>query len=184
MSRAWYVVQTYSQYEKKIEQDIRLLISEGVFGGVVLDVKAPIEKVEEIKNGKKRIRERKIWPGYILIELDLPEVGWKDIVANIIKVQGVISFVGVNKGQKPIPINDEEVKSVFMLTGEIKANKSIFMLYDFEEGERVRIKVGPFDSFEGLISSIDYERKKLKVAVQIFGRSTPVEVDFQHIEKI
>lgn len=70
MSRAWYVVQTYSQYEKKIEQDIRLLINEGVFGGVVLDVKAPIEKVEEIRNGKKRIRERKIWPGYILIELD------------------------------------------------------------------------------------------------------------------
>ncbi|EEF84403.1 transcription termination/antitermination protein NusG [Borreliella spielmanii] len=184
MSRAWYVVQTYSQYEKKIEQDIKLLISEGVFSGVVLDVKAPIEKIEEIRNGKKRIRERKIWPGYILVELDLPEVGWKDIVANIIKVQGVINFVGVSKGQRPIPISDEEVKSVFMLTGEIKANKSIFMLYDFEEGERVRIKGGPFDSFEGLISSIDYERKKLKVSVQIFGRSTPVEVDFQHIEKI
>ncbi|AHH03376.1 Transcription antitermination protein nusG [Borrelia nietonii YOR] len=184
MSRAWYVLQTFSQYEKKIEQEIKLLISEGIFGSNVLDVKAPIERVEEIKNGKKRIRERKIWPGYILIELDLPEQDWKSTVANIIKLPGVVNFVGTNKEQKPLPISDEEVKSVFMLAGEIKADKSIFILYDFEEGERVRIKGGPFDSFEGIIGSIDYEKKKLKVAVQIFGRSTPVEVDFQHIEKI
>ncbi|UGQ17189.1 transcription termination/antitermination protein NusG [Borrelia sp. RT1S] len=184
MSRAWYVLQTFSQYEKKIEQEIKLLVSEGALGGEVLDVRAPIERVEEVRNGKKRVRERKIWPGYILVELDLPEVGWKDTVANLVKIPGVVSFVGTGKEQKPLPISDEEVKSVFMLTGEIKADKSIFVLYDFEEGERVRIKGGPFDSFEGAIGSIDYEKKKLKVAVQIFGRSTPVEVDFQHIEKI
>lgn len=184
MAKGWYVLHTYSGYENKIERFLRKMMEEPDFGEVLTDVKVPSEDVVEVKDGKKKVTSRKFLPGYILLEMDLPERGWKAVCSQIKKIQGVTGFVGTGGSQKPQPISQDEAKTILQKAGEIKADKGVRPKQDFVIGESVRIIDGPFDTFTGNIEEVNLEKGKLRVMVGIFGRSTPVEVDFLQVEKI
>ncbi|WP_028974541.1 transcription termination/antitermination protein NusG [Spirochaeta cellobiosiphila] len=185
MAKGWYVLHTYSGYENKIEKYIRMLMEDGSLGGAVFDIKVPSEEVVEVKDGKKRTVNRKFLPGYILLEMDLPNLGWKSVVSHIRKINGVTGFVGATgTNVKPQPISQDEARTILMKTGEIKADKAYRSTQTYAIGEQVRVVDGPFESFTGSVEEVNLEKAKLRVMVGIFGRSTPVEVDFSQVEKI
>jgi transcriptional antiterminator NusG len=184
MARGWYVVHTYSGYENKVEKHVKKLIENSSLGDVITDVKVPSEEVVEVKEGKKKVTTKKFLPGYILIEMDLPDRGWKQICGQIRKIPGVTGFVGSTRGTKPQPLNGEEAREILEKAGEIKSEKGGKAKPTYEIGETVRIIEGPFDTFTGTVEDINLEKAKLKVMVGIFGRSTPVEVGFDQVEKI
>jgi transcriptional antiterminator NusG len=184
MAKGWYVVHTYSGYENKVEKHIKKLIENPAIGEVVFDVKVPQEEVVEVKEGKKKVLSKKFLPGYILVEMDLPDHGWKTIISQIRRIQGVTGFVGSMSGVKPQPISHDEARMILQKAGEIKTDKIIRPKQSFTVGENVRIIEGPFDTFTGAIEEVNQEKGKLRVMVGIFGRSTPVEVDFFQVEKI
>jgi transcriptional antiterminator NusG len=184
MAKGWYVVHTYSGYEGKVEKYIRKMMENDLLESAVTDIKVPSEEVVEMKDGKKKVTTRKFLPGYILVEMDLPDRGWKGICSQIRKIQGVTGFVGATGGVKPQPISPEEAKAILQKAGEIRADKSFTPKQTFELGETFRIIDGPFDTFTGTVEEANLEKGKLKVMVGIFGRATPVEVDFTQVEKI
>lgn len=184
MAKGWYVVHTYSGYENKVEKYIRKLIERDALSGAVSEVKVPAEEVVEVKEGKRKVTTRKFLPGYILLEMDLPDHNWKSICAEIRKIQGVTGFVGSTRGIKPQPITAEEARSILQKAGELKSEKHVAPKQTFNLGESVRIVEGPFDTFTGNVEEINLEKGRLRVMVGIFGRSTPVEVDFNQVEKI
>lgn len=185
MAKGWYILHTYSGYEGKIERTIRTMLDNGDLSPeVVLDVKVPVEEVCEVKDGKKKFVTKKFLPGYIMIELDLPDFGWKNTCSTIRRIQGVTGFVGTSSNVKPRPISDEEAKAMLQKSGEIKGEKFVRMKQSFSVGEQVKIIDGPFATFTGTIEEVNLEKSKLRVVVQIFGRSTPVEVDLLQVEKI
>ena len=184
MAKGWYVVHTYSGYENKVEKYIRKFIENDTFNDAVSDVKVPSEEVVEVKEGKKRVTTRKFLPGYILLEMDLPDDGWKAVCSQVRKIQGVTGFVGSSRGIKPQPISAEEARSILQKAGEIKSEKQMAAKQTFAVGESVRIVEGPFDTFTGNVEEINLEKGKLRVMVGIFGRATPVEVDFNQVETI
>ncbi|MDD2296394.1 MAG: transcription termination/antitermination protein NusG [Sphaerochaetaceae bacterium] len=185
MAKGWYVVHTYSGYENKIEKIIhKMMESDPQFGEVVSDVKVPIEEVIEVKDGVKKTVKRKILPSYILVQMDLPEYQWEFFCSQIKKIQGVTGFVGSLDGRKPTPLTSEELKGILQKTGEIKTEKVLRPKQSFSQGEHVKIVEGPFESFTGTIEEVNLEKGRLRVLVGIFGRSTPVEVDFLEVEKI
>jgi len=178
------VVHSYSGHENKVERQIRKLMEKSPYKEHIFDIKVPAEEVVEIKEGKKRVSSKKFLPGYVLVEMDLPERGWKEVTSAIRRVAGVTGFVGTTRVQKPQPISQEEARSILQKAGEIKSDKALKPKLTFSVGEVVRIVEGPFDSFSGNIEEVDMERGKLRVMVGIFGRSTPVELDFLQVEKI
>lgn len=184
MARGWYVLHTYSGYENKIERTIRTMNESGELEDALHDVKVPSEQVVEVKDGKKRVTTKKFLPGYILLEMDLPDIGWKRVCSTIRRINGVTGFVGSSTGQKPQPISQEEARSILQKTGEIKGERVLKPKQSFTVGESVRIVEGPFDSFTGKVEEVNVEKGKLRVMVGIFGRSTPVEVDFLQVEKV
>jgi len=185
MARGWFVVHVYSGQEKKVEKQLRNIIESGVLSEYLIDVKVPSEEVVEVhRNGQKRVTSKKFLPGYVLVEIDLPETGWKEICVEIRKIPGVTGFVGSGRNQKPKPIQQDEAKAILQKTGEIKSDKGIKSKMEFSIGEVVRIVDGPFDSFTGNIEEVNYEKGKLRVMVGIFGRATPVELEFIQVEKI
>ncbi|MGL4987418.1 MAG: transcription termination/antitermination protein NusG [Treponemataceae bacterium] len=186
MAAGWYILHTYSGYENKIERSIRILIENGDLDGtIVLDVKVPVEEVVEVKDGKRKVLTKKFLPGYILVEMDLPDLGWKAACATIKKIQGVSGFVGYGTGkEKPRPISPAEAKALLQKAGEIKGEKSPRVSQSFAIGEQVKVIDGPFATFTGSIEEVNLEKNKLKVMVGIFGRATPVEVDLLQVEKI
>ena len=185
MAKGWYVVHTYSGYENKIEKIIRKMMeSDNEFNDVVLDVKVPTEEVVEVKDGVKKTVKRKIFPSYILVQMDLPEFQWEFFCSQVKRIQGVTGFVGSLDGRKPTPLSNEELKRILQKTGEIKSEKVIRPKQTFSEGEHVKIIEGPFESFTGTIEEVNLEKGRLRVLVGIFGRSTPVEADFLQVEKI
>lgn len=184
MAKGWYVLHTYSGFENRVEKHLRNLIETHSLQDVVTDVKVPSEEVVEIKEGKKKISSKKFLPGYILLEMDLPEHGWKSVCSQIRKIQGVTGFVGAAGDMKPQPLSPEEARSILQKTGEFKGEKVLRPKQNFSIGEPVRIIDGPFDSFTGNIEEVNLEKGKLRVMVGIFGRATPVEVDFLQVEKI
>lgn len=185
MAKGWYILHSYSGYENKIEKTIRTLIeTKEISSEIVLDIKVPVEEVVEVKDGKKRTVTKKFLPGYILIEMDLPDLGWKGTCAAIRKISGVTGFVGTPSGVRPQPISSEEARAILQKAGEIKGEKPSRMKQSFEVGETVKIIDGPFDSFTGTIEDVNPEKNKLRVMVGIFGRATPVEVDLLQVEKI
>jgi transcriptional antiterminator NusG len=184
MAKGWYVVHSYSGHENKVEKQIRNLMESSPFKEHIYDVKVPSEEVVEVKEGKKRVSQKKFLPGYVLVEMDLPEREWKEVCSGIRRIAGVTGFVGTTRVQKPQPISQEEARSILQKAGEIKSDKAIKPKLSFSVGEVVRIIEGPFDSFSGNIEEVDIERGKLRVMVGIFGRSTPVELDFIQVEKI
>jgi transcriptional antiterminator NusG len=186
MAKGWYVVHTYSGYENKVQKYVQKLIEENSLHDSVFDVKVPSEEVVEIKDGKKKVTTKKFLPGYILVEMDLPEQPniWKSVCNEIRRINGVTGFVGTQKGQKPAPISPEEARVILTKSGEIRTEKNLKPKQSFSVGEQVRIVDGPFDSFTGSIEEVNVEKGKLRVMVGIFGRSTPVEVDLLQVEKV
>jgi transcriptional antiterminator NusG len=175
MSKNWYVVHTYSGYENKakqsLEERIRKLGKDELFGEVLV----PTENIVEVVKGKKKESRRKFFPGYILVNMELNEETWY-IVKNTPKITG---FVGGTTNPPPIP--EEEVSKITqqIADGSLKPKPKII----FEKGEAVRIIDGPFTSFSGIVEEVKPEKGKIRVSVSIFGRSTPVELDFAQVEK-
>ena len=187
MATGWYVLHIYSGYENKIEKTIRMMTDMGELDkDIVRDVKIPSEEVIEVKDGKKRTLTKKFLPGYILVEMDLPdaEMGWKVPCSKIRKIQGVTGFVGTPAGRKPQPLSADEARAILQKAGEIKGERPTRTRQSFSPGEQVKIIDGPFDTFTGTIDEVNHEKNKLKVMVGIFGRNTPVEVDLLQVEKI
>ena len=172
----WYVVHAYSGMEKAVERNILERISragmESKFGRILV----PMEEVVEIKNGQKKTTERKFFPGYVLVEMVMDDETWH-LVKHTNKVTG---FVGGAKN-RPAPISEAEVVKIVnqMQEGTEKPRHKV----EFLVGEFVRVKDGPFTDFNGSVEDVNYEKSKVRVAVTIFGRSTPVELDFSQIEK-
>lgn len=185
MSRSWYIVHTYSGYEQKICNTLNTLLSENkIDPNVLIQVKVPIEETEEVKNNKKIKHKTLLLPSYIMVEMDLPQIGWKDVCSQIRRIQGVTGFVGTKPSEKPRPISTEEAKSLLQQAGEIKGEKVSRVTQAYNVGDRVKITAGPFATFEGVVEEVNAEKNKLRVNVQIFGRATPVEVDVLQVDKI
>jgi transcriptional antiterminator NusG len=185
MATGWYVLHTYSGYENKIEKTIRMMVEMGELDKEILrDVKVPSEEVVEVRDGKKRTQTRKFLPGYILVEMDLPDLNWKATCSKIKKIQGVTGFVGTPADRKPQPLTGDEARSILQKSGEIKGERPVRARQSFSAGEQVKIIDGPFESFTGTIEEVNQEKNKLKVMVGIFGRNTPVEVDLLQVEKL
>lgn len=183
MGRSWYILQTYSGYENKIEKAIRSLMEKGdLSSSVFYDVKVPVEEVTEVKDGKKKTTTRKFLPGYIMVEMDLPDLGWKNVCTTIRRIQGVSGFIGAGSNEKPRPLSADEAKHLLQKSGQLKGDKPR-MKQSFMVGEQVKIIDGPFASFTGTIEEVNQEKNKLRVMVGIFGRATPVEVDLLQVEK-
>lgn len=176
MSKRWYVVHAYSGYEKKVksalEERVELHGMQEFFGEVLV----PTEEVVEMRGGQKRKSERKFFPGYVLVQMDLNDDSWH-LVKETPRVMG---FIG-GKADKPAPITDREADAILQRVqdgADAPRPKTLF-----EAGEIVRVTDGPFNDFNAVVESVDYERSRLQVAVQIFGRSTPVELEFGQVEK-
>ncbi len=185
MAEAWYVLQTYSGYEAKIQRTIQQMLERTELdSSIVKDVKVPEEEVVEVRDGKKRNVTKKFLPGYILVQMDLSDTNWKSSCALIRKISGVSGFVGAMPGKKPFPLSPDESRSILAKTGEIKGERAVRSRQSFTEGDKVKVIEGPFESFTGTIEEVNNEKNKLKVIVGIFGRATPVEVDFLQVEKI
>jgi transcriptional antiterminator NusG len=184
MAKGWFVVHVYSGQENKVEKQLKKLIESGELSDNIFDVKVPSEEIVEVKEGKKKTISKKFLPGYVLVEMDLPNIGWKEICGAIRKIPGVTGFVGSNWNQKPNPILQDEAKAILQKIGEIKSERIVKPKLDFIVGEVVRIIDGPFNSFTGNIEEVNYEKGKLRVMVGIFGRATPVELEFAQVEKI
>ncbi len=184
MAKGWYVVHTYSGFENKVHKHLARLIESPRMQNHLFDAKVPAEDVVEVKDGKKKITSRKFLPGYILVEMDLEGEAWMDVCAAVRQIQGVTGFVGTTKNRKPQPISSDEARDLLQKAGEIKSDRTLRPKQSFVIGESVRIIEGPFDSFTGAVEEINEEKAKLRVTVGIFGRSTPVELDFMQVEKV
>ncbi|MCF0237895.1 MAG: transcription termination/antitermination factor NusG [Sphaerochaetaceae bacterium] len=182
----WYAVHTYSGYEQKIERLIRRMMeTDSAFANVCLDVKVPFEVTVENKDGKRKEVKHKILPGYILVELALPEDdSWKNYCTQIKRIQGVTGFLSPSRSSKPFPLSESELNNILQKTGEIKADNTFRPKQNFTVGENVKVSDGPFSGFSGVIEEINSEKSKLKVSVEIFGRPTPLELDFTQVEKL
>ena len=175
--RNWYVVRAISGKERKIKEMIELEIDRMQLGKYVSQVLIPTEKIYQIKKGKKVSKERNFFPGYVLIEADL-----SGEVPHIIKsVNGVIGFLGTKQGV-PVPLRQVEVNRILGKVDELEENDAEISI-PFIVGESVKVIDGPFNSFTGIIEHINEEKKKLKVMVKIFGRKTPLELNYMQVEK-
>ena len=186
MARGWYTVHTYSGYEQKIEKLIRRMMeTDSDFASVCLDVKVPFETLIETKDGVKKEVKHKVLPGYILVELDMPEDdSWKRYCSQIKRIQGVTGFLAATRSSKPMPLSKDEMNNILQRTGEIKAEQAFRPKQSFNVGESVKVVDGPFSGFTGVIEEINAEKNRIRVSVEIFGRPTPVEIEFNQIEKI
>ena len=171
--RAWYVVHCYSGYENKVRHNLEQRIETMGMKDKIFDIVVPTEEEIEVKEGKRRTVERRVFPGYILVNMILSEESWY-VVRN---TPGVTGFVGM--GNSPTPLRPEEVTQIIRRM-EAEAPR---IKVTFRPGERVRIVDGPFNDFRGTVSEIDMERAKVRVMVNFFGRETPVELDFLQVEK-
>jgi transcriptional antiterminator NusG len=177
MAMLWYVVQVHSGYEKRVksqlEENIEIAGLQSSFGRILV----PTENVVEMKGGQKRKSERKYFPGYVLIEAELTTEAW-DVIKAVPRVLTVVGSRG-----KPIPLSKPEVERIlgFMESGEAAVEPRLRKSY--QVGEVVRVLEGPFNDFTGVVEEVNYEKSRLRVAVSIFGRSTPVELEFSQVEK-
>jgi len=175
-NKRWYVVQAYSGMEKSVTKALNeRIVRAGMqdkFGRILV----PTEEVIEVKNGHKTITERRFYPGYVLVEMEMTDESWH-LVKNTAKVTG---FIG-GKANKPTPISAKEVEKIFaqMAEGVEKPRPKVL----FEVGEMVRVKEGPFTDFNGNVEEVNYDKSRLRVSVTIFGRATPVELEFGQVEK-
>ena len=176
MSKRWYVVHAYSGFEKSVMRALVERVARSGMQDKFGQILVPVEEVLEMKNGQKSVTERKFFPGYVLVEMDMDDDTWH-LVKSTPKVTG---FVG-GSGNKPTPISEREVNDIMqqMQAGVEKPRPKVL----FEVGELVRVKEGPFTDFNGSVESVNYEKSRLHVSVTIFGRATPVELEFSQVEK-
>lgn len=186
-SKQWYVLHVHSGFEKSVKQTLETRIGElehsdrmedfpvkGKLGRVLM----PVEEVVEMKDGHKSISQRKFYPGYILVEMEMDDTTWHWIR----KFKRVSGFVGGAKdGHNPVPISQADVDKIMLQMSEGAEKPRPKVLFDV--GQTVRIKEGPFTDFNGMVEEVNYEKNKLRISVTIFGRATPVEMDFDQVEK-
>jgi transcriptional antiterminator NusG len=177
MSKRWYVVHAYSGFEKSVLRALTERITRAGMQDKFGQILVPVEEVMEMRNGQKMTTERKFFPGYVLVEMDMDDESWH-LVKSTPKVTG---FVG-GTATKPTPISPKEVEKILqqMQEGVEKPKPKVL----FEVGEMVRVKEGPFTDFNGTVESVNYEKSRLQVSVTIFGRATPVELEFGQVEKV
>ncbi len=166
----WYVVYTYSGYENKVMTNLLKTVENNGLQDLIYDVKVPMEETIEVKNGKKKHVQRKLFPGYVMVKMLLTDESWY-VVRN---TRGVTGFVG--PGSKPIPLSDMEVRSMGV--------EDVPVRLDVEVGENVMITSGPLESFIGVVNEVSTERQKVKVTVSMFGRDTQVELDFVQVKRV
>ena len=176
MARRWYVVQAYSGFENQVKRSLEERIVrfdlQDAFGQVLV----PTEEVVEMRDGQKRKSERKFFPGYVLVEMEMNDETWHMVK----ETPKVLGFIG-GKADKPAPITQKEVDTIMRRVEEGAEKPRPKILFD--AGEIVRVTDGPFKDFNGVVEEVNYEKSRLLVAVQIFGRSTPVELEFYQVEK-
>jgi transcriptional antiterminator NusG len=176
MALRWYVVHVYSGFERKVAQSIREQAQQKGLSDSIAEVLVPTEEVVELRRGSKVNAERKFLPGYVLIKMEMNDESWH-LVKNTPKVTGFLGAKG-----KPAPIPESEINHVQTQVKEgIERPKPAII---FEVGEQVRVSDGPFTSFNGMVEEVDEEKGRLKVAVSIFGRATPVELEYSQVEKV
>ena len=176
MTKRWYVVHAYSGFEKSVQRALLDRIKRSEIADQFGQILVPVEEVVEMKKGAKAISERKFFPGYVLVEMDMTDDSWH-LVKSTPKVTG---FVG-GTANKPTPITQKEVDAILQQVQEGVEKPRPKVL--FEVGELVRVKDGPFTDFNGTVEDVNYDKSKLRVAVTIFGRATPVELEFGQVEK-
>ena len=177
MEKNWYVVHTYSGYENKVKANLEKRVESMAMQDKIFRVIVPEEEERDVKNGKEKITKRKVFPGYVLVEIVMTDDSWY-VVRN---TPGVTGFVGSSgHGSKPTPLLPDEVTSILKQMGMEERRREA----DYELGETVIVKEGPFADFEGSVEEIDQDKGKLKVLVNMFGRETPVELDFDQVNKL
>ncbi len=177
MTKRWYVVHAYSGFEKSVQRALRERVQRAGMQEVFGQILVPEEEVVEMRSGQKSITQRKFFPGYVLVEMEMNDESWH-LVKSTPKVTG---FIG-GTATKPTPISEKEVEKIMhqIQEGVEKPRPKVL----FEIGEMVRIKEGPFADFNGNVEEVNYEKSRMRVAVVIFGRSTPVELQFDQVEKV
>jgi transcriptional antiterminator NusG len=172
----WYVVHAYSGYEKTVQRTLKERVARAGLDAKFGDILVPTEEVVEMRDGQKRSSERKFFPGYVLVQMEMDEETWH-LVRSVPRVLG---FIG-GSGDKPAPITEREADEILsrVREGQDKPKPKVL----FEVGEMVRVTDGPFNDFNGVVEQVNYEKSRLNVSVMIFGRSTPVELDFSQVEK-
>jgi transcriptional antiterminator NusG len=176
MAKRWYVVHAYSGFEKQVMRSLQDRIDRAEMQDMFGQILVPTEEVVEMKGGQKRRSDRKFFPGYVLVEMEMTDETWH-LVKDVPKVMG---FIG-GTADRPAPISQKEADAILnrVQEGVDKPRPKVL----FEPGEMVRVVDGPFNDFNGVVEEVDYDKSRLKVAVLIFGRSTPVELEFHQVEK-
>jgi transcription termination/antitermination protein NusG len=177
MALRWYVVHAYSNFEHRVAEGLKEAVKRTALGDQFGEILVPTEEVVEMRDGHKRKSERKFFPGYVLVQMEMNEQTWH-LVKEVPKVLG---FIG-GTPEKPAPITDKEANNILRRVEEGADKPRPKVL--FEAGEVVRVTHGPFNDFNGVVEHVNYEKSRLQVAVQILGRSTPVELDFSQVEKV
>jgi transcriptional antiterminator NusG len=177
MAKRWYVVHAYSGYEKQVMSSLRERVGRFSMEDLFGDILVPTEEVVEMRAGQKRRSERKFYPGYVMVQMEMNDDSWHMVK----ETPRVMGFIG-GTADKPAPITEREVQAILERVesgAEVPRPKTIF-----EPGEMVRVSSGPFADFNGVVEEINYDKNRLQVAVLIFGRSTPVELEFSQVEKV
>ena len=176
MGKNWYVIHTLTGQEEKVKTNIEVKVQEGAMKDRVFQVLIPTEQVSEVKDGKKKISLRKFFPGYVLVQMELDDEAWYEIK----NIQGVTGFIGTKT--KPVPLLESEVNYIIKQTEERKEKPTPKVI--FEKGDNVKVIEGPFINFNGTVEEVNPDKGKIKVMVLIFGRATPVELEYWQVEKV
>ena len=166
----WYVIHTYSGHENKVKVNIEKLVENRGMQDLVLDIVVPTEDRVEIKDGQRKVKTRKMFPGYVIVKMIVTNESWY-LVRN---TQGVTGFVG--HGSEPIPLSEEEVRRMGI--------EKVYIDLDIDPGDAVKVISGPFESFMGVVEEVNFDRQTMKVKISMFGRDTPVELEFGQVEKV
>jgi transcriptional antiterminator NusG len=181
MAKKWYIIHTYSGHENKVKAALEIKVRNLGLVEEISDINIPTVDVAEVNDGKKKVKSKKVFPGYVLVRMELNDNTW-----GVVKgVPGVTNFVGAFGTNKPKPLSDTEVASLFdSLSGEQKTGEKATVTVDFTIGEHIKVIDGPFNNFTGVVEEVYPDKGRLKVKVEIFGRGTPVDLDFLQVGKI
>lgn len=177
MAKKWYVIHTQTGFEERVKSSLEKKLEQAPeTRELITKIIVPTEQVAEIKGGRKKISERKFFPGYVLVEMELNDKSWYFVK----RTAGVTGFVGPHS--RPTPLTDAEIKNILKQTETTKEKPIPKVL--FEKGEAIRVKEGPFNNFNGVVEEVNHEKGKVKVHISIFGRATPVELEMWQVEKV
>ncbi len=185
MIKKWYALRVASGQENKISQLIKVKSSNGEFTDPIGETYIPTHNVIVTRKGKRYTQKKRLIPGYILVEIEMPETEWRDIVFELRSIDGVIGFASVTGAkQRPQALTEEEVRNMLQYGRESATVVAARTGQQFSKGDKVSIQSGPFNSFVGIVEEVDTKRAHLVVSVEIFGRATPIEIEFNQVEKV